>query len=292
MEITVDTFTAPWEGVLAAPVGGSTVGVLVLAGSSGRIETGRCQLLARAGMTALSIRWFGGAGQPAGICEVPLETFTEAIDFLQAKGAKRIGVLGSSKGAEAALLLAVRDPRVDAVVAVSPTSVVWANLGPGVDGESRPYRSAWTWRGEPVPFVAYDDDWTPAEADGEPVAYRPLYERSRQTFAEDARQAAIPIERSTAEVLLVAGGDDEMWPSLAFAQELASRGAATGRAAQLISTPDAGHRPRLPGEGPPAPSGRFRYGGTAEADAVLGAKAWPDIVAVLTGRNGPATARP
>ncbi|MFE4871550.1 acyl-CoA thioester hydrolase/BAAT C-terminal domain-containing protein [Streptomyces sp. NPDC056682] len=151
MEIIVDMLTTPWEGVLAEPVGGSAVGVLVLAGSSGRIETHRCDLLARAGMAALSLRWFGGAGQPGGICEVPLETFTKAIDLLQAKGVDRIGVLGASKGAEAALLLAAGDPRIDAVVALSPTSLVWGNLGPGLDGKSHPYRSCWTWRGEPRP---------------------------------------------------------------------------------------------------------------------------------------------
>ncbi|MFD7019562.1 acyl-CoA thioester hydrolase/BAAT C-terminal domain-containing protein [Streptomyces sp. NPDC059161] len=292
MEIIVDMLTTPWEGVLAEPVGGSAVGVLVLAGSSGRIETRRCDLLARAGMAALSLRWFGGAGQPGGICEVPLETFTKAIDLLQAKGVDRIGVLGASKGAEAALLLGAGDPRIDAVVALSPTSLVWGNLGPGLDGKSHPYRSCWTWRGEPVPFVPYDDDWAPTEPDGEPVAYAPLYERSRHTFPEDARQALIPIERSAAELLLVAGGDDEMWPSAAFARELASRRAAAGRTSHVVSTPDAGHRPRLPGEGPPPPSGRFRYGGTPQADAALGAKAWPHIVSVLTGRNASAVPPP
>ncbi len=94
----------------------------------------------------------------------------------------------------------------------------------------------------------------------------------------------IPIEKSSAEILLVAGGDDEMWPSLEFAQELASRGASAGRSVKVISASDAGHRPRLPGEGLAAASDRFRYGGTAEADAALGAKAWPDIVSVLEGR--------
>ncbi|WP_267286713.1 acyl-CoA thioester hydrolase/BAAT C-terminal domain-containing protein [Kitasatospora acidiphila] len=147
MEIIEHAINAHCEGVVVEPVGGSAVGVLVLAGSSGRIETDRCRLLARTGMTALSIRWFGGEGQPAGICEIPLETFSTAIDLLRAKGAERIGVLGVSKGAEAALLLAVHDPRVDAVVALSPTSVVWANVGPGSDGEIYPYRSSWTWRG-------------------------------------------------------------------------------------------------------------------------------------------------
>ncbi|MCM2415956.1 acyl-CoA thioester hydrolase/BAAT C-terminal domain-containing protein [Streptomyces sp. RKAG290] len=283
MEIIEHTINAQCEGVMVEPVGGSKVGVLVLAGSSGRIEADRCRLFARTGMTALSIRWFGGDGQPAGICEIPLEDFGTAIDLLRAKGAERIGVLGLSKGAEAALLLAVHDPRVDAVVALSPTSVVWANVGPGSDGKIYPYRSSWTWQEESVPFVPYDDSWAPAEAQGEPTACRTHYEHSRQTFDEAARQAVIPIEQSAAEILLVAGGDDEMWPSLVFAQELASRRASAGRTAKVISASDAGHRPRLPGEGPAAPSHRFRYGGTAEADADLGAKAWPHIVGVLAG---------
>ncbi|MEU8699468.1 acyl-CoA thioester hydrolase/BAAT C-terminal domain-containing protein [Streptomyces sp. NPDC048680] len=283
MEIVERTINAHCEGVMVEPVGGSTVGVLVLSGSSGRIETDRCRLLARTGMTALSIRWFGGDEQPAGICEIPLETFSTAIDLLRAKGAERIGVLGVSKGAEAALLLAIHDPRVDAVVALSPTSVAWANVGPGSDGKTHPYRSSWTWREKPVPFVSYDDTWAPTEAQGEPTACRTHYERSRQTYDEAARQAVIPIEQSTAEILLVAGGDDEMWPSLVFAQELASRRVSAGRTAKVISAADAGHRPRLPGEGLAVPSHRFRYGGTAEADAGLGAKAWPDIVAVLAG---------
>ncbi|MER5847126.1 acyl-CoA thioester hydrolase/BAAT C-terminal domain-containing protein [Streptomyces sp. NPDC002012] len=284
MEIIERTLSEPCEGVLVEPEGGSAVGVLVLAGSSGRIDTDRCRVLARAGMTALSIRWFGGERRPEGICEIPLETFVEAIDFLKARGSRRVGVLGLSKGAEAALLVAVRDPRVDAVVALSPTSVVWANVGPGTDGAAYPYRSSWTWKGKPVPFVPYDEHWTPQEPEGAPIACRTLYEQSWQAFAEAAQKAAIPIERSAAEIVLIAGGDDQMWPSLVFAQELAARRALAGQhPARLVTSSDAGHRPRLPGEGSARHSGQFRYGGTAETDAALGARAWSDIVAVLSG---------
>ncbi|MFF2778874.1 acyl-CoA thioester hydrolase/BAAT C-terminal domain-containing protein [Streptomyces sp. NPDC058052] len=283
MEIIEHAISEPSDGVLVEPVGGSRVGVLVLAGSSGRIDVERCRVLARAGMTALSIRWFGGDGQPQGICEIPLERFVAAIDLLQTKARGRVGVIGLSKGAEAALLLAIREPRVDAVVAMSPTSVVWANVEPCIDGLTHPYRSSWTWKGEPVPFVSYDDDWTPAEAEGEPTTCRTLYEQSRQTHAAAARAAAIPIEETAAQIVLVAGGDDQMWPSLAFAQELAARRASVGHPARLVTSSDAGHRPRLPGEGPAGHSERFRYGGTAEADAALGTAAWSDIVAALTG---------
>ncbi|MFB7183835.1 hypothetical protein ACFCZT_00705 [Streptomyces sp. NPDC056230] len=141
------------------PVRDGGVGVLVLAGSSGRIEDERCRILAREGVTALSIRWFGGLGQPPGICEVPLETFAPAIELLRAGGARRIGVLGVSKGAEAALHLSVLLPGIDTVVAVSPTSTTWANVGPGRDGLTRPQRSSWTRGLSRNPWRAHDDSY-------------------------------------------------------------------------------------------------------------------------------------
>ncbi|WP_405607876.1 acyl-CoA thioester hydrolase/BAAT C-terminal domain-containing protein [Streptomyces sp. NBC_00076] len=284
MDVTERELTDPWEGFLAAPARGSDLGVLVLSGSSGRIERERARLLARQGMTAVSIRWFGGPGQSPGICEIPLETFTTAVDFLRSNGAERIAVLGSSKGAEAALLTAVHEPRVDVVVAMSPTSRVWCNVGPGRDGEHRPWRSSWTWQGKAVPFVPLDDSWAPAEADGEPVAIRGWYELSERTFADLLPPAEIPVDKARADLLLVAGGDDAMWPSLRFAEQLARRRRSVGATVRLITRHDAGHRLRFPGESLAPASPRFRYGGTPEADARLGTVAWPHVLDAL--RNG------
>ncbi|ANS62526.1 BAAT/Acyl-CoA thioester hydrolase [Streptomyces lincolnensis] len=284
MDVVERELTDPWEGVVVTPAHGSAIGVLVLAGSSGRVERERAHLLARQGVTAMSIRWFGGPGQPPGICEVPLETFTEAVDLLRASGAERIGILGASKGAEAALLTAVHDPRVDVVVAVSPPSRVWCNIGAGSDGEQRPYRSSWTWRGRPVPFVPMDDSWSSPAA---PVAIRGWYELSERTYATLLPAARIPVERARADLLLVAGGDDEMWPSLLHAERLARRRRSAAAPVRLISRPDAGHRPRFPGESPAPASPRFRYGGTPEADALLGAAAWPHVLGMLRGGSGP-----
>lgn len=289
MDVTDLELNDPWEGVLSAPARGSETGVLVLAGSSGRIERERVRLLAEQGMTALSIRWFGGPGQAPGICEIPLETFTAAIDLLQRHGARRLGILGSSKGAEAALLTAVHDPRVDVVVAQSPTSRVWCNVGPGLDGLHLPYRSSWTWQGQALPFVPLDDSWVPAETDGGPVAVRGWYERSERTFADRLPAAAIPVDKARADLLLVAGGDDAMWPSLPFAEQLAERRRSVGATVRLITRPDAGHRPRFPGESPAPASSRFRYGGTPEADALLGAAAWPHVLDALRGSRARAT---
>lgn len=213
----------------------------------------------------MSIRWFGGPGQSPGICEVPLETFVSAIDLLESTGVRRICLLGSSKGAEAALLTSIRDPRVDGVVAMSPTSVVWGNVGPGRDGQHRPYRSSWTWKGQPLPFVPYDD-WTAPEPANGPVAIRGWYERSERTFADLLPAAEIPIEETEADVPLVAGGDDAMWPSLPYAERLIAR----RRTACLVSRAEAGHRPRLLGEGVAPESPRSLHGVTLPPMPSLG----------------------
>ncbi|WP_329283630.1 acyl-CoA thioester hydrolase/BAAT C-terminal domain-containing protein [Streptomyces sp. NBC_01451] len=167
-------------------------------------------------------------------------------------------MLGVSKGAEAALLTAVRDLRVDVVIALSPTSRVWCNVGPGRDGEQRPYRSSWTWQGRALPFVPMDDSWTPVNPGSGPAAIRGWYELSERSFVYLLPQAEIPVERARADLLLVAGGDDAMWPSLRFAEQLAQRRRSAGTTAHLIARHDAGHRPRFPGESPaPAsPQGR------------------------------------
>lgn len=274
MQLLERTLGDETQGVAIGPKEGATCGVLVLAGSSGRVDVSRARLLAERGALALALRWFGGVGQAPGICEIPLETFTRAVDWLFSQSVKSASVVGLSKGAEAALLLACRDPRISAVVAISPSSVAWANVGPGLDGATYPYRSSWIWEGEPLPFVPYDDSQSVGDSE-RPIAFRPVYERSLASFPEQGRRAAIPIEQTRASVLLVAGEDDQMWPSAHFAQALASRRRTTGQRIEVISHPRAGHRPYFPGEQPPAQSPHYLYGGTPEADAALGAAAWP-----------------
>ncbi|MDN5725864.1 MAG: hypothetical protein L0G99_08040 [Propionibacteriales bacterium] len=75
--------------------------VLVLAGSSGRVDVSRAELFARHGAVATVMRWFGGAGQQPRPYEVPLELFFTALDQLAAR-ADRLAIVGTSFGAEAA----------------------------------------------------------------------------------------------------------------------------------------------------------------------------------------------
>lgn len=270
------------NGVQGTAVGsgeGRAVGVLVLSGSSGRVDVARARVLARHGALAVALRWFGGDGQPPGICEVPLETFTAGVDWLADQRASHVGIVGVSKGAEAALNVACLDARVRAVVAISPSSVTWANVGPGRDGRTYPYRSSWTWRGEPLPFLPYLESWRPA-ASGR-VAYRTLYEESLLGFPAARVAATIPVETADADLVLIAGADDALWPSDTFAEELASRRRRSGRQVRLVADPQAGHRPFFPGEQAQAPSESIAHGGSVAADERLGRAAWPHVLGHL-----------
>ena len=261
----------------ARPGGDPVCAVLVLAGSSGRVDSERVSRLAAHGAVALSPRWFGGQGGPPGICEIALETFAPALERLAACH-DRLAVLGVSKGAEAGLLLAAREPRIRAVAALSPSSVVWANVGPGRDGRTVPYRSSWTAGGRPLAFVPYDDAWEPAE---DPPAYRGLYEQSLVTFADRVGAATIPVERIDGDVLLSAGGDDRVWPSDRFVAEIVARRAAHGRATETVVVAGAGHRVTLPGEAAATAGAVMARGGDAIADATLGAAVWTELRALL-----------
>jgi dienelactone hydrolase len=267
------------EGVLLErPDGGNGTGVLVLSGSSGRVERDRARLLASAGVTAaLTYRWFGGDGQPAGIWEYTLESFAPAVAAL-AERCDRVVLLGTSKTAEAFLLYAADDPAVDAVVALAPSHVAWANVGPGPDGALRPQHSSWSRGGRPMAFVPYDDE---AEPVGDPPAYAPVYAQSLRSHADRVEAATIPVERFFGDVLLVAGGDDRVWPSVQFARAVEARRRAVDLPTTVVTHDSAGHRVVLPGEGVAGGGQTMARGGSEAADRALGERAWPHLRRLL-----------
>ncbi|GAB3946466.1 acyl-CoA thioester hydrolase/BAAT C-terminal domain-containing protein [Kribbella albertanoniae] len=238
-----------------------TTGILILHGSSGTPDLDRARILRDEGYDVLAPAWPVRA-------EVPLESFP--LDELAERN-DRLVVMGSSWGAEAALLLGALDERVNAVVGFAPSAYVWARVDD--DGHQR---SAWTWQGEPLPFVPFDPDW---KADADPPSYTGMYWQSLRK-CDDVESAEIPVERIR-DVLLIAGGDDKVWPSVAFAAEIGRRrGALPTR--QVVGEA-AGHRVVLPGELPKNAGQRMARGGTEAADRELGARAWPEILAVLAG---------
>ena len=258
-------------GVRWVPDRATGVGALILAGSSGRVDSSRAEMLAGEGVLAESIQWFGGPGQHEGPWEVPIELFLSRVADL-AKHCDRVIVVGTSFGSEAALLTGAYTDQVSAVVAFAPSDVVWT----GVSADGR-MTSHWTLGGKVLPHVPFIEGWAPAS---DPPAFVDFYRRCRERFPDEIEAAAIPVERIR-EVILVAGGDDQVWPAETQARAIVSRRRDHGRSTVLITDPEAGHRTLLPGE--PAVTGGMRMarGGTEAADRRLGSAAWPHITALL-----------
>lgn len=268
------------QGILVTPARRSGLGVVVLGGSSGTVDVARAALFAERGAVALAQRWFGGPGQAPAICEIPLETFGRAAGRLIAEGCDRIAFLGTSRGAEGALLAACLDDRIDVVVAISPSSVVWPCIYRSADGERWIQSSSWTRGGQPLPFLPFDEEVYEATPNEPPVGWLDLHLRSLVAGAAFASAAAIPVETTRAELVLVAGGDDRLWPSVRFVEELAERRLAADMSARLVTDRAAGHRVLLPGETTPR-SKLNLHGGTDEADRSLGRAGWSAICEVL-----------
>ena len=89
------------------------------------------------------------------------------------------------------------------------------------------------------------------------------------------------MERFFGDVLLVAGGDDQVWPSVTFARAVESRRRALDLPTTVVTHEGAGHRVVLPGETVAAGGQRMARGGTEAADRALGQQAWPHLRRVL-----------
>jgi dienelactone hydrolase len=121
--------------------------VVVIGGSEGGEDTLTAGALAMAGYPALALAYFQEPGLPQCLCAIPLEYFARAVRWLRAQPAAKgrpVVLLGGSRGAEGALLIASYEPGLfEAVIASSPSYLI-----NGAYGGSGP---AWTFDGKPLP---------------------------------------------------------------------------------------------------------------------------------------------
>jgi dienelactone hydrolase len=265
------------------PGRGRRPAVLVMGGSEGGFGGDDvAALLASRGYVALSLAYFGTGPLPASLERIPLEYFFAAVDSLQGDARVhrgRLAVLGTSKGAEAALLLAAHDPRLRAVVVYAPSAVAWSCICPNAQSPS------WTLTGQPVAFIpgGADPDYRPAA--GSPLHPVVNY-RYRLRDTATVRRAEIPVERIHGPVLLVAGQTDELWPSAWSADAITGRLRAHGFRHRVVhlSYPGAGHligKAYLPAGSTRVGGGRLETGGTPQANAAAQADAWPRVLRFL-----------
>lgn len=256
-------------------------GVLVLGGSEGGLHELDAALLAGHGFTALALAYFGAPGLPEHLVDIPLEYFGKAVAYLSER-AGEIGVIGGSRGGEAALLIGATFPEVRAVVSVVGSGVVTEGIGPGRNLLQILQReaAAWTLRGEALPYLPYS---VPDRLRTDVVDERPV--RLEQAFdVTDGipEDAVIPVERILGGVLLLSAGDDRSWPS-ATLSEIAKQRLDEHEHPfpyEHVIYPRAGHLMAGPPYRSttdvlvPGPDVTFQMGGTPSATAAAQADAW------------------
>src|SRR5260370_19750606 len=133
---------------------------VMLRGSSGGITEAPARRLAENGVTALAIGSLGAEGLPTELVEIPLESLARGIELFRDSfaGGRSVGVVGISRGAELALLVAAYlGDAIGPVVAVAPSHVAWPGLKAPGPGDRRTTSPAWTWQAAPLPLVQDKD---------------------------------------------------------------------------------------------------------------------------------------
>ena len=168
------------------------------------------------GFALLVVGYFGLDGTPSGLDRIELSGVLNAIDYSRANpavDAEKLSVLGVSKGAELALLLASRSGQISTVVAVVPSDVVFASPQWYSTG------SSWRWQGQDIAFVPFN--WRSAVPlmQGNIRQGHEIALQNQQAY----QQALIPVQQMQADVLLVSGTADELWPSSEMSDRIIQR---------------------------------------------------------------------
>ena len=168
------------------------------------------------GYAMLAVGYFGTPHSPAHLDRISLDGVHAAIERAARDprvDGRCIAVVGGSRGAELALLLASHYPDIKAVVAIVPGSAVFLALTDAMT------TAGFSFHDKPLPFVPMTWGATPHLFTGN---LRAAFETMMRDEAAMAR-AAIPVERINGPVLLVSATRDEVWPSKEMADAMMRR---------------------------------------------------------------------
>lgn len=167
--------------------------------------------LASHGFNVLSVPFFGEKGLPAQLSRIPLEYFERVFTWLRnhpLTAGKEIQILGMSKGAEVALILASRYPFITKVA-------LWAPHAYCFQGIAFKNESSWSYKGQDLPYIHLRNRWVYASMlsgfiKNKPFEFASIYKKG-VAVAQNKDTARIKVEDAHADMLLVTSKDCGMW---------------------------------------------------------------------------------
>jgi esterase/lipase len=167
--------------------------------------------LASHGFNVLSLSYFNDRGLPQKLSGIPLEYFEKVFDWIAGHPVTKgndLYVFGVSKGGELALLLASRYSIIKKVVVFAPHAYCFQGIA---------FRnvSSWFYQGKPVPYIRIKNrsvfgNMFECMLKNKPFGYCYAYKKALDK-ATNKEQARIKIEQANADILLIAGKQDNIW---------------------------------------------------------------------------------
>ena len=226
--VTTSVAKDGFEGILFLGDGRKDKVLIVRSGSDGGMTLSRkeAEFYHKNGIPALCLGLFRTKETPKELSHVPVEYVEAAVKWLKQQGYQKVGIDGTSKGSEMALIAASMFSDISCVIVRVPSHFVSEGLsGKGKD-KAPSGTSCWSYHGKDLPYAPYRSRTFN-------ILKMFLQEKEMHiiTFNRDkdvTPETLIPIERIQAPVLMLSSKHDEVWPSFDSASYMEEKLTETG----------------------------------------------------------------
>lgn len=211
--ITTSVVSEGFEGILFPGNGSKEKVLIVMTGSNGGMTLTKqeARFYHEYGIPALALGLFKTKETPKELSHVPVEYVEAAVKWLKQQGYNKIGIDGTSKGSEMALIAASMFPDISCVIVRVPSHFVSEGLSGSGKNKAPSGTSCWSYHGEDLPYAPYRS---------RTFNVLKMFIKEKEmhiiTFNRDkdvTSETLIPIERIQAPVLMLSSKHDEVWPS-------------------------------------------------------------------------------
>lgn len=211
------------KGSLYAPIeSGQYPAVMILSGSDGGNESHAASFLAGKGYLVLALSYFNDEGLNEHLEKIDLAYFKAAVDYLftHEKSNGKINLAGYSKGAELALLLGSTFNCFQSILAGAPSNYVTSGMKGGIFAPV----PGWSLDGEALPYlkmkfpVSFMFSTIKNYIRKRPMYFLEIWKKSLSR--KNVSEYKINVDKIDAPLLIISGGDDKLWPSENFNNEI------------------------------------------------------------------------